>query len=97
MSTGTTFAALIGSSLAASVIFFLTTNFACWWYSFGAYPPTFTGLIECYTFALPFFRYTLSGDLLFALTLFSTSFALQGVWQSLTKTESIQPETSIAQ
>lgn len=93
MSAGRSLAALIGSSLAASVMFFLTTNFACWFFLPGIYPQTLTGLIECYAFALPFFRYTLSGDLLFAVALFSGSFAWQSIWQ---RNRFTQPAEAIA-
>jgi hypothetical protein len=66
--------ALVGSSLTASVLFFLTTNFAVWnsghWYAHTAH-----GLMLCYTAGLPFFRYTLGGDLFFSAALFG-AFAL---------------------
>ncbi len=61
--------ALVGSSLASSLLFFLTTNFAVW--AFGSmYEPSAAGLLHCYERALPFFRYTLAGDLLFSAVLF---------------------------
>jgi hypothetical protein len=96
MSAGGTLAALVCSSMAASVVFFLTTNFACWWFMPGPYPQTPAGLLECYGFALPFFRYTFGGDLLFALTLFSGSFVLQGIWRNMAQGESLQSESSLA-
>jgi hypothetical protein len=55
--------------LSSSVIFFLTTNFAVWAWS-GIYPLTFSGLVYCYTAALPFFRNTLCGDLFWSAALF---------------------------
>lgn len=58
------------SSLGASVLFFVATNMAEW--MFGVlYPPTGAGLAQCFISALPFFRYTLLGDLVFATGLFS--------------------------
>jgi hypothetical protein len=55
-----------GASLLASTQFFLVTNFAVWLLGDGAlYPRTFAGLAECYVAAIPFFRNTLAGDLLF--------------------------------
>ena len=65
----------IGSAaLSASLLFFVTTNFAVW--AFGtAYPKSIAGLIECYGVALPFFRHTLAGDLSYTLLLFG-GFAL---------------------
>jgi hypothetical protein len=62
-------AGLATSSLAASVFFFLASNFAHWVFT-DMYPKTAEGLGHCYTAALPFFRYTLAGDLAFASVLF---------------------------
>jgi hypothetical protein len=60
---------LVGCSLGASLLFFLTTNFGSWLW-FPMYAHTTAGLIQCYAMAVPFFRYTLCGDLFFAVTLF---------------------------
>lgn len=58
------------SSLGASVLFFISTNMAEW--MFGVlYPPTPAGLAQCFISALPFFKYTLLGDLVFTVGLFS--------------------------
>lgn len=55
---------IILSSLAASVLFFLITNFAVW--ALGTiYPKTISGLAESYFYAIPFFRNTILGDLFF--------------------------------
>ena len=62
-------AGLLGSSLGASISFFAISNFGAWlWY--GTYEHTVAGMIHCYVQAIPFFRYTLAGDLLFAVALF---------------------------
>ena len=61
---------LVGCSLASSLLFFLVTNFGCWLW-FDMYEHSVVGLARCYTLALPFFRYTLGGDLFFAVLLFS--------------------------
>ncbi len=45
------------TSLFASVIFFLITNFGSWLTS-GIYPKSPDGLFQAYFFGLPFFRYT---------------------------------------
>ena len=89
--TPRTVAALMGSSLAASVLFFATTNFACWCVYRNVYGPTLAGLLECYASAIPFFRYTLAGDALFALTLFGGYFALQGIWQGVSDAKTPVP------
>lgn len=60
---------LIGCSLASSVLFFLTTNLGSWLW-FNMYEHSVSGLLQCYTMAIPFFRYTLCGDLFFAVVLF---------------------------
>ena len=47
---------------AASFTFFLVSNFGVWWHW---YPHTFSGLLTCYALAIPFYKNTLLGDLLF--------------------------------
>lgn len=61
---------VLGASLAASILFFIVTNFAVW--AAGWYPPTAEGLIASYAAAIPFFKYTLTGDLLFSAALFGS-------------------------
>ena len=56
---------VILASLASSIAFFLITNFAVWAF-FSWYPHTWPGLVSCFILALPFFRNTLMGDLLYA-------------------------------
>ncbi len=59
------------ATLTGSIIFFVVTNFGVWLGTKGIlYPATFEGLIECYTLAIPFFRTSLLGDVLFAGVLF---------------------------
>jgi hypothetical protein len=62
------------ASLGSSVMFFLATNFAVWAFE-SLYPRNWSGLIACYTAALPFFRNSMAGDLCFAVILFG-GFAL---------------------
>ena len=57
------------ASISASVLFFIITNFAQW-LSFPLYSKDIAGLAECYTAAIPFFGYTLVGDLFFVGVLF---------------------------
>lgn len=57
------------ATLASAVMFYLVTNFAVW-ASGALYPKTWTGLINCYTAAIPFFRNSTIGDLAFAVVLF---------------------------
>ena len=61
-----------------SVLFFVLTNLGVW--AFGdLYPKTAAGLEACFIAALPFFRNTLGGDLLYSLILFG-GFALLERW-----------------
>jgi hypothetical protein len=60
---------IIGSSLLASVIFFLVTNFA---FFYGTYDHSLSGIIAAYTNGLPFFRGTLLGDLGYTASLFGS-------------------------
>lgn len=60
---------LMTCSLGCSLLFFAATNFACW-YGSNWYPQTWQGLTACYVAAIPFFKYTLLGDLIFACLLF---------------------------
>jgi hypothetical protein len=64
-----TFFKLTGASLTSSVLFFLITNAGVWLLS-DAYPNTWNGLLASYTMGIPFFRYTIIGDLLFTLVFF---------------------------
>ncbi len=58
-----------GLALAASVLFFVVTNFGTW--AVGVlYPLTAAGLAQAYVAAVPFFAHTLAGDLFFAGLLF---------------------------
>jgi hypothetical protein len=55
-------------ALLGSVQFFFFTNFAVW---LGAYyPHTWAGFVACYTAAIPFFAYTVLGDLCYCGALF---------------------------
>lgn len=51
-------------SLTASVLFSLITNWAVWAFT-PLYPKTASGLMVCFIAAVPFFRNTLVGDLLY--------------------------------
>ena len=73
-----TFAFGAGLVLLGSVTFFVMTNGACWAFS-PWYPKTGAGLLQCYAAGLPFFRYTLIGDISFATCLFGAH-ALGAAW-----------------
>jgi hypothetical protein len=54
---------ILSASFVASILFFIITNFGVW--TQGWYGPGFTGLIACYTAAIPFFRNTVLGDIFY--------------------------------
>lgn len=62
---------VIGASLISSVIFYVLTNFN-FWYATPLYPKTFSGMVEAYIMALPFFRNTIAGDLFYTGVLFGS-------------------------
>ncbi len=59
---------LVGASLGASVLFFLVTNFGV--YAVGAIGHDTTSLATTYALGIPFFHYTVLGDLFFVTMLF---------------------------
>ncbi|MFI5252301.1 MAG: DUF6580 family putative transport protein [Bacteroidota bacterium] len=61
---------IIGASMAGSLLFFVVTNFGVWVSSQVTYTHDFAGLISCYVAAIPFFRNTLAGDLVYVGGLF---------------------------
>ena len=56
----------IGSVLLSSLLFFTVTNLGVW---FLHYPLTTEGFITCFTLAIPFFGYSIVGDLFFSAAL----------------------------
>ncbi|HMV25496.1 MAG TPA: hypothetical protein PLH27_14310 [bacterium] len=53
-----------GGTLASSVLFYLTTNFAAW-LVIPEYTKDISGLIQSYIMAIPFFKNALAGDMFF--------------------------------
>jgi hypothetical protein len=53
-------------------LFFLLSNFGVW--LGGWYPMTGSGLVACFVNAIPFYGYTVAGDLAFTVALF-------GAWE----------------
>jgi hypothetical protein len=65
------FLPVLGTALLSSILFFVITNFGVWLTGSGwFYPKTWQGLVECYVMAVPFFRNTLAGDLIYTGVLF---------------------------
>lgn len=60
---------IIAATFAASTLFYLITNAAVWKFS-GMYPQTLDGLFLSYYYAIPFYRNTLFGDMIYTYSLF---------------------------
>ena len=54
------------SILISSVVFFIISNFGVW---LIGYPKTVSGIVMCYTAAIPFFINTILGDLFYSFLL----------------------------
>jgi hypothetical protein len=60
---------LLGLSLSSSTLFFIITNFGVWVHG-SFYAKTLDGLLLCYAAALPFYQWSLLGDLFYSAALF---------------------------
>jgi hypothetical protein len=59
------------ASISGSMVFFLTSNFVAW-LALDMYTKDLSGLVKAYWLAIPFFRNTFVGDLLFSALMFGT-------------------------
>jgi len=75
---------VICASITGSLLFFIITNFAVWVQGLY-YPMNLAGLFTCYEMAIPFFRNTLLGDLVFTTSLFSLFYLVQQRYTILDK------------
>jgi len=66
---------IFAASLSGSILFFLVTNFGAWT-SIPEYSKDFSGLMQSYTMGLPFFKYTVLGDLFYNAVFFGGYFLL---------------------
>ena len=57
------------ATMGGSLLFFLLTNLGVW-ISSGFYPKSATGLLTCYSMALPFFGNTLAGAVFYSAVMF---------------------------
>lgn len=62
---------VLGSSLIASCIFFVTSNFGVWMQTSSLYTKDLAGLLQCYFNAIPFFGYEVAGTLFYSSVIFS--------------------------
>lgn len=67
---------IFAGAIAGSVIFFIFTNLAVW-LATNLYPHTFDGLLNCYIMAIPFFKNSLMGDILYVGILYGGYEAVQ--------------------
>jgi len=69
---------VIGGAFLGSVLFFIITNFAVW-YFYNWYPHTLSGLSQCFVLATPFFKNTLAGDFFYVGVMFG-AYELAAFW-----------------
>lgn len=79
---------VITASLACSTTFFVLSNFGVW--ASGMYSASFTGLVACYAAALPFFQYTLAGDLFYATLTFGSLAAWRFLGEATYRTQRVK-------
>ncbi|MBS1771668.1 MAG: hypothetical protein JST82_02320 [Bacteroidetes bacterium] len=60
---------VVGYSLIGSFIFFIVSNFGSYLHGWNGYG--FSGLVKTYTLAIPFYKYSIAGDLIGSIVLFS--------------------------
>jgi hypothetical protein len=73
-----------GASLASSILFFIITNFAIWYIS-PFYTQNMAGLMTCYTAGIPFFNYSVLGDLFYNALFFGGFYFAQVKFPILAK------------
>lgn len=62
--------AIGGATVAGGLLFFLVTNFGSWLEQAYPYGYSLAGLMDCYAAAIPFYKGTLVGDVVFSAGLF---------------------------
>jgi len=70
------------ATLTSAVIFYVVTNFAVW-AGDALYPKTLSGMITCYTAAIPFFRNSVLGDVGYTAILFAGFAMVENFFSSL--------------
>ena len=77
-----TVARLAGTAVAASIVFYVVTNFGAW-LSHDMYAHTASGLWQAYVAGIPFFRNTLLSNLLFTAISFYVLMFVPRNWQTV--------------
>jgi hypothetical protein len=75
--------AVLGGSLASSLVFFLSTNLAHWLLT-SDYPRTAAGVADCFIAALPFYRWMPVGDVFWTALVFGLLAAARSVAEATT-------------
>jgi hypothetical protein len=78
----------LGAGVAASVWFFLYTNFGVWLIS-GMYSHTWAGLMQSYYMGLPFYRTNLLGNIVLVPACFAVALYAPALARRLARPESI--------
>jgi hypothetical protein len=79
------------AALSASLIFFVVSNFMSWLGQSLPYGYSFAGLMDCYKAAIPFYRGTLFGDLVFTGGLFAAHAALSRAYFPAERVAVVEP------
>jgi hypothetical protein len=82
-------------SIGASTLFFLTSNLATWGEGL-LYPMNASGLVACYTAAIPFFKNTVVADLLGTALLFGLAPLFEGAARRITHNQLAEIPNTIA-
>jgi hypothetical protein len=82
--------AVVGGSLASSLVFFVTTNLAHWAFTTD-YPRSAAGLSQCFVAALPFYRWMPVGDVAWSIVVFGLVVALRGA-QAMLDVRRLRPQ-----
>lgn len=82
---------LAASTVGAGLMFFLITNVATW-LLFPTYAKSVVGLLECFWAAVPFYRSTIAGDVVFVALLFGGTTLAQQMVPANVRDRFLQPE-----
>jgi hypothetical protein len=85
---------IVIASLASSVLFFLLTNLVLGIGGTSLYPITLQGQLMSYAAGLPFFRYTVMGDLFYCGCLFGSLALIEAIAPSLRETVVTEPQAT---
>ena len=66
---------IAGGSVAGSILFYIVSNMGVW-LTTTMYSNSFNGFITCFVEAIPFFRNTLAGDLVFNAVFFGSAYLI---------------------